>query len=328
MIPRSWGGRSTRRKESRRRSRLFHLSKFPSTSAKWNIDTCIEPREDRISDDDKKRRERKEIFYIWRTLYTGYMYGGSRTMITRRRTLDDRDCSISRVNRSGPVFRLNSPREMENRSFVRSLSRALWFSLAGCETSFDDHVNVWLVDLFYFFDRNRASKSLYPRCYDESKLFDYGQIGRDDRRKLHLDSILLELCSTTSHDLRYCRDYLRIVREKYWKNITYLIVEKLFIKVTEYFLDIFFPFLLFKRETLEYIIRLFFRCNVTGNISSLLTDILFRVAVTDHKVKEWHVNNDVQLARDLHRIRERRLRPWANWRTHWKRAICKWIRFR
>ena len=108
MIPRSWGGRSTRRKESSTRAGLFHLSKFPSTSAKWNIDTCIEPREDRISDDDKKRRERKEIFYIWRTLYPGY--GGSRTMITRRRTLD---CSISRVNRSAPVFRLNSPREME-----------------------------------------------------------------------------------------------------------------------------------------------------------------------------------------------------------------------
>lgn len=118
MIPRSWGGRSTRRKESSTRAGFFHLSKFPSTSAKWNIDTCIEPREDRISDDDKKRRERKEIFYIWRTLYPGY--GGSRTMITRRRTLD---CSISRVNRSAPVFRLNSPREMEKQSFVRWVYR-------------------------------------------------------------------------------------------------------------------------------------------------------------------------------------------------------------
>lgn len=106
--------------------------------------------------------------------------------------------------------------------------------------------------------------------------------------------------------------YCRIVREK---NITVFDCEKQFIKVTQYFdfLDIFFPLSCYSnekpRETLEYIIRLFFRCNVTGNISSLLTDIPFRVAVTDHKVKEWRVNNDVQLARDLHRIRERRLRP-------------------
>lgn len=142
---------------------------------------------------------------------------------------------------------------------------------------------------------------LVERCYDDFKLFDYRQ---RCWRKLRLDSILLELCSTA----RSCI----VVRKK---NITVFDCEKQFIKVTQYFdfLNIFFPLSCYSnekpRETLEYIIRLFFRCNVTGNISSLLTDIPFRVAVTDHKVKEWRVNNDVQLARDLHRIRERRLRP-------------------
>lgn len=181
MIPRSWGGRSTRRKESSTRAGLFHLSKFPSTSAKWNIDTCIEPREDRISDDDKKRRERKEIFYIWRTLYPGYTYGGSRTMITRRRSrlLD----FTSRQIWSGFSFKFAERNgKAKFRPFVEFT--ALWFSLAGCKEIWRA-VDIWPVDHVQAFSTSsivtepRDRFILVERCYDDFKLFDYSQIGRD-----------------------------------------------------------------------------------------------------------------------------------------------------
>lgn len=113
------------------REQDFHLSKFPSTSAKWNIDTCIEPREDRISDGDKKRRERKEIFYIWRTLYPGYTYGGSRTMITRRRNPRR---SVARFHESQPISSGFSFKFVERNGKARLCCHefiASWFSLAS-----------------------------------------------------------------------------------------------------------------------------------------------------------------------------------------------------
>lgn len=98
---------------------------------------------------------------------------------------DEVDCSISRVDRSGPVFRLNSPREMEKRSSVRSLSSPLlWFSLAGCKEIWRP-VDVWPVDHVQAFSTSsivtepRDRFILVERCYDDFKLFDYSQIGRD-----------------------------------------------------------------------------------------------------------------------------------------------------
>lgn len=93
---------------------------------------------------------------------------------------------------------------------------------------------------------------LVERCYDDFKLFDYRQ---RCWRKLRLDSILLELCSTA-------RSRIVVSFEKNRKNITVFDCEKQFIKVTQYFdfLDIFFPLSCYSNEKPEKLWNTLYVC--------------------------------------------------------------------